>query len=989
MLNLILPLNQAPVWGQNPEEEKVMMKKYSWIAALILALSLAFIGCPNNPKDPVDPVDPDLPDEEIPVSSIVLKAAGSQATGAGFTVTDNKVKLVDQGNLSNVGFYYEFPADVIGKGYGTIEVEMEVISIDDPDFIGLMTFSSTQFTGPVAVIDQATGAQKTGQYDHEFKLGERVEKGSAGDTKEGGDGFLDGSTTAGEKYTEAFPFNKFTDRIAWQVNAYAGNITSATTPITTATWEIAVSKITFTGGKVADTVIDVKAIPGVTAPMGGGIPAATVETNQYTGTVEWDPEVDEDDGFAVGTEYTATITLTAKTGFTLTGVAADFFTVAGATATNAENSGVVTAVFPKTEAPPDGVKITVGGVVQEVQPGAIGGTATPTADGKGYTLTKTASYQGAFGYFPITFASGTKLSDFDLVTFNVTGVSGDTGYKRFALMASATEFAAGLSNDAAVAAIAVNENSTSSQIGPQLNPVAGGAAVSGSFILDAALTAAYDTTTTVWFSIYFGSSNTAVVTISDIVFRRSVPVTSVTITGANTVALGGATITLDAEVLPINADNKTLTWASSDPTVATVTAGVVTPVKAGSTNITATAGGVTSAVFAVTVTKVDVTSVTISGTGVANGEAELTVADTLQLEAEVLPANATLSTVTWTSDDEDVATVSSDGLVTAASVGTATITATADGVSDEVEITVVAPLYDVVIGGDDTAPVAIPLAAPSVGKVPATTVTATALGFSGTVTWSPDDSVFEPETVYTATIVLAAAENFTFDGALADNFKVGTVAGTNTAGTDKTLTVEVEFPETGEAFQITIQGATGATTYVGYDDIRTVNATVTPIANGYEYTYSGNSYNWSLAAIMIDFGDKTLEDFKEVKLTYTSVSGDYRFKILKMLAAKADVGLGNGGFNHDNVAVTPGTRTTSYSNQTEDWGNYDPKNMTLPIPGPANNGDNGLGFDALKGESKLEIAFYYHAGGTGPADTVEAGNTTAYTIASIEFVAKD
>ncbi|WP_461255171.1 pre-peptidase C-terminal domain-containing protein [Treponema sp. R80B11-R83G3] len=51
--------------------------------------------------------------------------------------------------------------------------------------------------------------------------------------------------------------------------------------------------------------------------------------------------------YAAGTQYTATITLTAKTGYTLQGVAANFFTVAGATTVgNDANSGVVTAVFP-------------------------------------------------------------------------------------------------------------------------------------------------------------------------------------------------------------------------------------------------------------------------------------------------------------------------------------------------------------------------------------------------------------------------------------------------------------------------------------------------------------------------------------------------------------------------------------------------------------------------------------------------------------------
>ena len=79
-------------------------------------------------------------------------------------------------------------------------------------------------------------------------------------------------------------------------------------------------------------------------------PVITItETDQYTGSVSWDPN---DDPFDAEIVYTATITLTAKSGYTLTGVAADFFTVAGTStaATNSANSGVVTAVFPATGA---------------------------------------------------------------------------------------------------------------------------------------------------------------------------------------------------------------------------------------------------------------------------------------------------------------------------------------------------------------------------------------------------------------------------------------------------------------------------------------------------------------------------------------------------------------------------------------------------------------------------------------------------------------
>jgi len=87
------------------------------------------------------------------------------------------------------------------------------------------------------------------------------------------------------------------------------------------------------------------AIPGVIAPVFGAIPVTTItETAQYTGTVTWS---DSPTTFAASTVYTATITLTAKAGYTLTGVAANFFTVAGATSdSNPVNSGVVTAVFP-------------------------------------------------------------------------------------------------------------------------------------------------------------------------------------------------------------------------------------------------------------------------------------------------------------------------------------------------------------------------------------------------------------------------------------------------------------------------------------------------------------------------------------------------------------------------------------------------------------------------------------------------------------------
>ena len=93
--------------------------------------------------------------------------------------------------------------------------------------------------------------------------------------------------------------------------------------------------------------ISIAAVPGVTSPASGATPVTTItETAQYTGTVAWSGNPAT---FANNTEYTATINLISKPGYTIMGVGADFFTVAGATTvSNPANSGVITAVFPRT-----------------------------------------------------------------------------------------------------------------------------------------------------------------------------------------------------------------------------------------------------------------------------------------------------------------------------------------------------------------------------------------------------------------------------------------------------------------------------------------------------------------------------------------------------------------------------------------------------------------------------------------------------------------
>ena len=157
----------------------------------------------------------------------------------------------------------------------------------------------------------------------------------------------------------------------------------------------------------------------------------------------------------------------------------------------------------------------------------------------------------------------------------------------------------------------------------------------------------------------------------------TVSVTGVTLDKTSVTLTKGDTETLTATVAPENATNKAVTWTSSDENVAMVADGVVTAKAAGTATITVTtADGSKTATCAITVkaATVSVTGVTLDKTSVT-----LTKGDTETLTATVAPENATNKAVTWTSSDENVATVA-DGIVTAKAAGTATITVTtADG----------------------------------------------------------------------------------------------------------------------------------------------------------------------------------------------------------------------------------------------------------------------------------------------------------------------
>ncbi|HXT14923.1 MAG TPA: Ig-like domain-containing protein [Gemmatimonadaceae bacterium] len=172
-------------------------------------------------------------------------------------------------------------------------------------------------------------------------------------------------------------------------------------------------------------------------------------------------------------------------------------------------------------------------------------------------------------------------------------------------------------------------------------------------------------------------------------------VTHVSVSPATTSVNVGSTATFTATATDASGSvvtGRPITWASSNAAVATVDAnGVARGVAAGTVQITATIGGVTgSASLTVAAVVVKVATVTVS-----LASTTITVGQTTQATATLRDASGTVLTgraITWSSSNTNVARVdATSGLVTAAGVGSATITATSEGITGSATITVNAP----------------------------------------------------------------------------------------------------------------------------------------------------------------------------------------------------------------------------------------------------------------------------------------------------------
>ena len=228
------------------------------------------------------------------------------------------------------------------------------------DGLTMVTSSTVQVTAPLTSIGAISGTATFGQV---LTAGALSPSGATAtyqwqSSAASGGTYADISGATDKSYTiVSGDIHKFLRVVATGSGAYTGSVTSAAT------------------SAVQAQVINITALPGVTAPVKGATPVTTITaTDQYTGTVAWSGSPS---AFAPLTVYTAKITLDPKSGYTLIGVAANSFTVAGATTvSHAVNSGEVTAAFPATQPLAIGDSYGGGKVAYILQSGDTGYSAT-------------------------------------------------------------------------------------------------------------------------------------------------------------------------------------------------------------------------------------------------------------------------------------------------------------------------------------------------------------------------------------------------------------------------------------------------------------------------------------------------------------------------------------------------------------------------------------------------------------------------------------
>ena len=370
------------------------------------------------------------------------------------------------------------------------------------------------------------------------------------------------------------------------------------------------------------------------------------------------------------------------------------------------------------------------------------------------------------------------------------------------------------------------------------------------------------------------------------------------------------TETLIATVSPSETTTKTVEWQSSDESIASVTQdGVVTALKVGTCVITAktTDGSNLSAKCTITV-KQQVTAIALS-----DETASLWVGDTKTITATATPTTANNTAVNWTSSNNNVATVSSEGVITAKGQGTCTITCTAAdgyGTTSTCEITVKQQVTSIALSETTTSL--------WIGDTKTITVKATpTTANDATVNWSSsDDNV---ATVSSEGVITAKGQGTcTITCTAADGY-----------GTTSTCEVTVKQPVTAIALS-------DETVSLWVGDTKTITAKTTPT------TANNTAVNWTSSnnnvATVSSEGVITAKGKGTCTITCTAADGYGKTSICEVTVkqqvnsitlSNTTVSLWVGETNTITVKATP----TTASNTAVEWSSSDNNVVTVSAEG--------------------------------------------------------
>ena len=173
------------------------------------------------------------------------------------------------------------------------------------------------------------------------------------------------------------------------------------------------------------------------------------------------------------------------------------------------------------------------------------------------------------------------------------------------------------------------------------------------------------------------------------IFEPTIAVTGISLDSEEIVLVKGSTAQLTAQVIPEEASNKNVVWISDDESIVVIDSnGLITAIEEGIAMITvSTVDGNYQAVLEVTVIaeEIGITSISLDF-----NELVLTEGETVSVSITILPENATNQNVFWSSNDENIVMVDSEGSITALQEGTTEIIVTTEqgGYQDIANVTV-------------------------------------------------------------------------------------------------------------------------------------------------------------------------------------------------------------------------------------------------------------------------------------------------------------